>query len=173
MNGQMRFIAILLMLLGLAAGSAAGPCPVPGVSRPTGVTGGDQGPATIAWEPVGDAMYYQIWVSKGGTLFHKEWFEGETEWTSDGPLPAGDYSVHVRTWNPCGFGNWSTAYLFSIDCSPDAGPWPLSPNGETYEVEFDGVLRWSRSMPQATWYNIRIEKDGLPYRDAWRSYACG
>ena len=171
-----RRLSLALTFTFLSAGvmalSAAAQCPAPGTSQPLGVSGYTQEPRTFIWSEVNDAMYYQLHVVKDGDVFHREWFMGDTEWTTEGTLFAGDYTFYVRTWNPCGYGSWSTGFSFNVACNGANAPYPTSPGG-TYGIEYDAPFTFWRGNTEAKWYNIWLERDSKVVANLWSPYLYG
>lgn len=168
---HLTFFAFLLIALTWAT-QAVAQCPAPGASQPTGKSGGYSQPTTLSWTRVSDAMYYRLEVTRNGKIFHREWFEGERSWTSDAALAGGDYTYRVRTWNPCGYGPWSTSFSFTVSCNAGSSS-PNQPAGNAFNNEYRGDFSFSRGNVSDAWFNLWIERNGTAYRNVWLPFRYG
>lgn len=79
---------------------------------PTGTVTGTVRPV-FTWSADARATWYRLWISRDGSHYYDKWYP-VTTYTPAADMPASDYRWWVQTWNPDGYGPWSTAADFTI-----------------------------------------------------------
>ncbi len=132
----------------------------PALLAPTGIV--DAASVTFDWTDVEYGRWYQLYVERSGQeKYLNEWIETESRY--DTHLVYGRYRSWVRGWGPDGLGPWSPVADFSFGV-----PEPFAPTGRVAGVTYDPHFSWS-IVPAATWYQVRLERNGSPYREPWVS----
>ena len=76
---------------------------------------------TFVWEKVESSTWYMLWVNGPSGSIIKQWYTADTvvqgancEILSPLSLASGNYKWWIRTWNPNGYGPWSSGMTFSV-----------------------------------------------------------
>jgi hypothetical protein len=118
---------------------------------------------TFTWNVVSGATYYYLSVMQGATQTHLQWYHSPTVCTSTCSvtptltLTANTaYTVRVQTWNPTGYGPWSSTVGFTTGTPPSA-PTLVSPSGS---IATPGpTYTWNVSSG-ATSYYLWVQRNG-------------
>ena len=91
----------------------------PGVSNPlspSGAAGGTQ--PELVWSaadgPPGKALWYYVYIQRGGGRYYAKWFEEMTSFTPPWHFGSGSYRWWVQTYNDYGYGPWSVPVDFTV-----------------------------------------------------------
>lgn len=145
---------------------------------PTGTTSSVT--PTFTWDPVGSSTWYYLWIAgPGGAV--SQWYEAEDicnasacSVTSPASLAVGAHTWWVQTWNPFGYGPWSSPAEFvrSEDLLPPAATL-VSPVGGTTVHSLTPVFTWNR-VNTASWYYVWVSHPGGTTQEWFASSAvCG
>ncbi len=128
----------------------------------------------LSWDMVPNAYWYQVYLSRNGAPFRDEWhnlgarddfrhIQGvNVAVASPTTLPAGDYSLWVRAWNPLG-GLWSTRRDYVV---PALDPVTLlSPTGMSLSSVRQVELDWTIENQDADQYRVYVSSSGGTYLD--------
>ncbi len=148
---------------------------VSGVSLPATVTlvspNSDVSTTTpeLTWNSASGATWYYVWVRDSGTMNFsgeprvKQWLSasqagcsggGTCSWTVNKDLMEGSTRFWVQSWNPSGFGGWSSGMHFSVNgSSPPPAATLVSPNSEVNDAR--PVFTWN-AVSEATWYYVWV-----------------
>jgi len=157
-------IAFLLTLL-LPALLFAAPPAATTLTAPAGSLSDSQ--PVFSWDAVPNATWYKVWIERNGETYVKEWVQASTTWQPAANLPDGDYTWWVKTWNAEGNGPWSAPGAFQIAGNIPGAPGattPISPSGLITNPQ--PTFSWN-AVTNATWYKVRIDKDGAEYSADW------
>jgi len=135
------------------------PCELPAVLSTTTIT---HNSVSLSWPSISGAAWYEFryklvssgtWIS-GGTQLSP----GTTK-TINGLNAYSNYEVQTRTFcNGTQFSNWSTSTLFTTTISPPTlAASTVNSNNAT--------VTWS-VVPNALWYEFRVQAGGTPYENA-------
>jgi hypothetical protein len=102
---------------------AASAPPAATLSSPSGASA--TATPTYTWTAVAAATYYYLWVNNGsGTPVLQQWYTatqagcgsgaGSCSITPTGALATGSYTWWIQTWNPAGYGAWSSSLGFTV-----------------------------------------------------------
>ncbi|MEX2579246.1 MAG: cadherin-like beta sandwich domain-containing protein, partial [Verrucomicrobiales bacterium] len=136
------------------------------------------GGVKLSWAPEERANWHEVYLSRNGSLYLRQWVTGEPEIDGEGKavfrfntaeLPPGDYKWWVRSYAPVtGSGSWSTAGSFRVECEP-LNP-PSMPGGQT---EFEGhwplALEIEGFETSATWAQFEVLQGGASFKQLWVS----
>lgn len=114
---------------------------------------------TFSCQTVTNATWYYIWVNKDDSTYLRKWVAKDPTYTV-AELPFGDYDWWVRTWNPDGYGPWSSPQSFTYGSST-----PVAPQG-TLDSERLPQFSWTE-VEEAEWYHVWLNKDGVKYEAKW------
>jgi uncharacterized repeat protein (TIGR02543 family) len=124
---------------------------------------------TYTWSQVPNVTWYYLWVEGPAGNVHKKWYtsaetncDGTTCSLSDVTtgLTAGTYTWWIQTWNPIGYGPWSTAMTFN----PLPGQAILtSPTGTLDQA---AIYTWE-VVPGATWYYLWVNGPAGNIHQQW------
>ncbi|MEW6400737.1 MAG: serine protease, partial [Chloroflexota bacterium] len=137
---------------------------------PSGAIGSTYNP-TYTWNAVPTMTWYYLWVNgPSGNVIH-EWFSAEQAGCASGtgtcsvipttPLGGGTHTWWIQTWNPAGFGPWSSGMTFSttIPTAPGAATL-IAPSGAianyTPSFTWNEVVARDGEESAATWYNLYV-----------------
>ena len=115
------------------------------------------------------AAKYYLWINRDGSNYLNQWIEGATNWTAPTDLPAGNYTWTVETWNPSGYGPWSTNSTFTIQGGVPNAVALISPAGSA-AANTTQRYTW-KTDPAATMYELYISKDGQLFLAQWFTLA--
>jgi hypothetical protein len=135
---------------------------VPGAatpSTPSGSIGANYNP-TYTWNKVNGATWYYLWVDRPSGDPIKIWYDASTPGvcgastcsvTPAATLAGGAHTWWIQTWNPVGYGAWSTGKTFSV--TPLAAATLVSPNGAI--ANHTPSFTWNK-VAGATWYYLWV-----------------
>ena len=106
---------------GLGPWSAGKPFSMTIPAAATALVANTGNPPTYTWNEVPGATYYYLWVDRTSGNVIKQWFtsaQANCNGTTCSVTPAttlasGTYTWWVQTWNPVGYGPWSTPATFT------------------------------------------------------------
>src|ERR1017187_1822452 len=113
------------------------------------------------------ASWFQLYVTRNGSEYLDQWFEGATNWTPTAALPAGTYSWWVQTYNSGGLGPWSTNSTFTIRTNVPGKIVLISPIGSAPPATTQ-LYTWQADAA-ATWYELYVAQNGQKLCDSWFS----
>ncbi len=135
---------------------------VPGaatLSTPSGGIGSNYNP-TYTWNKVNGATWYYLWVARPSGEPIKIWYNASTPGvcgastcsvTPTATLAGGAHTWWIQTWNPVGFGAWSTGKTFNV--TPLGAATLVSPTGSI--VDTTPNFTWNK-VTGATWYYLWV-----------------
>jgi hypothetical protein len=159
----------------LMQGSEGASAPPPAVPvSPTGSI--NTATPTYTWRAAAGATFYYLWVTdSNGTPKVQSWYSaasacsGTTCTASPGTaLAAGNATWWVQTWNPNGYGPWSSGMTFNVG---RITPTAISPSGTVSSSPI--LFTWS-AVPGATLYYLWVnDQTGVKFQ-SWiqASVAC-
>ena len=124
----------------------------------------------LTWNAASGATWYYVWVRDSQTMVFsreprvKQWVTasqagcsggGTCSWTVNKDLVEGNARFWVQSWNPSGFGNWSSGMHFSVNetIGLPAKASLLSPNGTINDVR--PLFEW-QAVSNADWYWVWV-----------------
>jgi hypothetical protein len=113
------------------------------------------------WTQVNGATWYGLLIQRNGEEHAKVWVQGGTTWQDTVSMPYGDYTWWVRGWKPDGPGPWSDGLSFDVGKAVPVAPAGLLGNSPA-ELQWDDT-----ASGDSTWYNFRIENNGVEYWGDW------
>jgi hypothetical protein len=123
---------------------------------PSGAVG-DTTP-TYTWDKVSGVTWYYLWVNGPSGNVINQWYAAAgicgANTCSISPnktLGAGNYTFWVQTWNPGGYGPWSSSMNFSLSL-PGAATL-ASPTGSITDTT--PTYTWNK-VSDATWYYLWV-----------------
>ncbi len=123
----------------------------------------------FVWNAVSDATWYYLWVNSGGSSpLIAIWYTAAQAGCSSGTgrcsvtpaavLAAGEGAWWIQTWNPAGYGPWSSALAFGVSSGgPPAAAILVSPSGATATAT--PTFIW-KAVANATWYYLWVNNGG-------------
>jgi hypothetical protein len=118
-------------------GESAGGVPPPATTLVSPIGGASPANPKFTWNAVASATYYQLWINDSDGRGFNTWYDrgqagcpsglGTCTITPQVPLKAGPLTWWIRTWNPAGYGPWSSGASFTLQ--PLAKPSLIAPNG--------------------------------------------
>lgn len=139
------------------------PAATPILSSPANNTTGEATTTTLMWQPVSDAVNYQLQVSSSpafnGTFYDNNTLTSVTVQLTTLQLGV-KYYWRVRAKNYTGWGNFTEAWCFTVTRTLPAVPVLISPlNYSVYQPQ-NLKLDWT-TVTGAENYKIQISKDSL------------
>jgi uncharacterized repeat protein (TIGR02543 family) len=128
---------------------------------------------TYTWNAVPEAMWYQLYVNDSTGKKIQQWYLASALGCASG---AGTCSVTpttevigscqwwVQTYNPAGFGPWSTPLSFTIP--PPVAATLVSPSGTITDTT--PTYTWN-AVPDSTWYQLYVNDDAGNKIQQWYS----
>lgn len=131
---------------------------------PSGSIGSNYNP-TYTWNAVMTMTHYYLWVDGPNGNVIKQWYTAEQVGCADGTgtcsvtpstsLGGGDHNWWIQTWNPAGYGPWSTGMSFSLPILLAPGATTLnSPSGAI--TDNTPTYTWDE-VTGATWYYLWVD----------------
>ena len=159
------------------------PTPLPTPDAATLVEpGGDISNAkpTYTWNKVSAATHYYLMIEAGSSSFYQQWYSSSSicgistcSVTPGKSLTTGSYTWKVLTWNPSGFGTWSTPMAFNKLVPPTPTPLPtpdsatlVSPSSDVTSAK--PTYTWNK-VSAATYYYMILEGGSGPIYQQWYS----
>jgi len=115
---------------------------------------------TFMWNTGDHATYYQVYATRNRQEYFSAFVAGNstTTYQHSAALQYGDYKWWLQSWNPDGSA-WSGSMDFMYGKVQPIGPQGLI-------TDRTPTLSWD-ALAGATWYNVRLVRDGVPYDDRW------
>jgi hypothetical protein len=122
-----------------------------------------------AWNEVDTATWYYLWVDGPSGNVIASWYQasdvcsgGTCSVTPDTELVNGDYSWAIQTWNPVGYGLWSSWMDFTVDApvpTPPGAATLISPEGTISDNTPTYIWNAVAEPPEsaATWYYLYVD----------------
>ncbi|MEX2579245.1 MAG: MBG domain-containing protein [Verrucomicrobiales bacterium] len=138
------------------------------------------GGVNLSWAPEERANWHEIYLSKDGKLYLRQWLTGEPETDGEGnavfnfntaELPPGNYQWWVRSYAPVtGSGGWSAPGSFQVECEPLEPP--AMPGGQTaFAGHWPLALEIEGFETSATWAQFEVLQGGASVKQLWVSLA--
>jgi hypothetical protein len=117
---------------------------------------------TYTWNAVPDSTWYHLWVNDStGKPKVNQWVRAAEAGCPEGaascsitpntPLPAGNATWWIQTWNPVGYGPWSPGMSFHVS-APQAATLISPTAGITTTLP---TYTWN-AVPDTTWYRLWV-----------------
>lgn len=117
-------------------------------------------------------VWYQLWIDKGTTNIHKQWYKIDTGICDLGTgvctldpnvvLSAGDYTWKVRAWNLAGYGEFSRALSFNVPLVGQATALSAPTGQISNPVNFS-----FGAVPGSTWYYLWVDRGSTNVVKKW------
>jgi murein DD-endopeptidase MepM/ murein hydrolase activator NlpD len=114
---------------------------------------------TFHWENLGRGSEFQVELTRSGSTTQSPWLS--VPYWQIGSLPSGSYTWRVRSRNPNGISNWSSAFSFSISSGSNSSlilPVP-------FQDDFESEKGWNASSYFDTTDQLNHTPDG---RISWK-----
>lgn len=139
-----------LLRLDEAAQSAAAPVVLSPLSQQTV----NRGTVQFGWNPIADADFYELRITKAGGQSATQRFDDITNTQFEFYADSGDYTFLLRARSADGtVGQWTSEIPFTVGLEP--APEIINPTNGTPQTEGQVLLRWRRQSV-ADAYEVRI-----------------
>jgi hypothetical protein len=91
------------------------------------------------------ATWYYLWINKDGEYYHQEWIQTTSRWAPTNDLPNGRYAWWVQTWNPDGYGAWSSVSAFTVTSRVPGIATLISPANGQGAIGRRPTLQWTNA----------------------------
>jgi glucose/arabinose dehydrogenase len=139
---------------------------------PTGSIGTDYNP-TYLWNEVAGALWYHLWVNGPSGHVFDQWYKaadvcsggGTCSVKPDQSVGGGAHTFWVQTWNPAGFGPWSSGMSFNTSTVAPLAATLISPTG-SLGSNHTPMYSWNQ-VTDALWYHLWVNGPSGHVFDQW------